>query len=875
MITPYKAWAAIYLSLGWSPLPFPLQAKHPAVDHRAGGCKCAPGVRGEDGRGCLSYTGGEGRYADATDVQAWTGPRSTARSGKMTFPPGNVGLRLPKTVLGIDVDTYGSKAGAVTLAAAEKAWGALPATWVAANRPATPLSGIRLFSLPDGAWELDWPGDLGGFHGKGVELIRWDHRYVIAAPSIHDEGRVYFWRMPDGTVVDLSLLDLAGPEVELDLPSPSELVALPDNWINGLTHGRRMRSARGAPGAGGGSADLTVAEVRAWIEERETTVGPDLCAVMDKTLVRYLREVRGAGDDGGAHDVARDGAWALIGDAAAGHAGLSEALARLRSAFMTAVEGRRVERIASGEWERIVVRGISKLAREGEPEDTDRCVVSAVTGVSARAGRGGAGYRRAERGGVFDYPRDDRGNARRLYNALGKGADVRWCAPLGGWFVWDPDAGRWRGDPEGLLLQAIFHDIVDDMVMEVETAEIESEAARAALLRFAAGSGNAGRIAAALTTLRALPGVAVEASVFDTNPRLLLCPNGVVELSPGGPAFRPSGRDDYLTLSTGTRYLADADVAMTDDGVNAGAALWEGFLGACLPDVALRTWVQAAVGYSLLGANPERLLFICEGPTSTGKSTFVEAIRAAVGEHGGAFNFSLFRSEREQGPNVALVRLLPKRFIVASEASQERHLHADEVKRLTGNETIPGRLNNANEMIERVPAFTPWIATNAAPTINGADMALYKRLVVVPFESVVAESSEDVDLGERLRTESRSAILAWAVRGWCLYVGMRAVGGSIRNLPEAASVATLKMRGELSDFAVWLTSRTRPADFEHITSTDDLYADWEMWCNMNNVKPGSRVEFGRGLSRNGYQQGRGYKSGGRFYGWRGLKLVGP
>ncbi len=45
------------------------------------------------------------------------------------FGGGNVGLRLPECVLGIDVDAYAGKSGAATLAEAEARLGALPLTW--------------------------------------------------------------------------------------------------------------------------------------------------------------------------------------------------------------------------------------------------------------------------------------------------------------------------------------------------------------------------------------------------------------------------------------------------------------------------------------------------------------------------------------------------------------------------------------------------------------------------------------------------------------------------------------------------------------------------------------------------------------------------
>jgi hypothetical protein len=91
---------------------------------------------------------------------------------------------------------------------------------------------------------------------------------------------------------------------------------------------------------------------------------------MRATVTKYTREVRQAGDDGGAHDAARDGGWAILGDARSGHSGVVKALTELRTVFLRAVEGRRADPgAAKSEWARIVQRGAAKVSVEGEAGD--------------------------------------------------------------------------------------------------------------------------------------------------------------------------------------------------------------------------------------------------------------------------------------------------------------------------------------------------------------------------------------------------------------------------------------------------------------------------------------------------------------------------
>ena len=95
---PYGDNALAYLENGWHPLPLPAGAKTPP-----------PG----------GFTGAGGAVPTRGVIEAWV----------KTRPEGNIALRLPEGVIGIDIDAYGDKPGADTITAAIKAYGELPRTW--------------------------------------------------------------------------------------------------------------------------------------------------------------------------------------------------------------------------------------------------------------------------------------------------------------------------------------------------------------------------------------------------------------------------------------------------------------------------------------------------------------------------------------------------------------------------------------------------------------------------------------------------------------------------------------------------------------------------------------------------------------------------
>lgn len=780
MPTPYQAAARDYFEAGWSPLPLPAASKSPVP---------------------IGFTGASGRYVTEEQLDEWLKEGAKASAGKLSFKPSNVALRLPRNVLGVDVDAYGEKAGEATLAAAEEEWGPLPRTWVSTSRD-DGLSGIRFFRIPEG---LAWPGQLP--QGLGVELLRWDHRFAIVAPSIHDltRARYQWWEeFKDGTLFESDSF----PEV-VDLP------ALPKKWVAGLTKGEKWKERSVDEGMDAG-------DLRSWLSARNSPDTP--CAAMRKTTTDYARTLRKSGDDGGAHDAARDAAWAVLGDAAAGHSGVSKALGELRQIFLKAVGARRADAgAARAEWARIVLRGAAKISAEGEPESADPC--ESIGALKKASGRRGLSW----------APLDELGNANRLVETMAGRA--RWVEAWNSWVVWDDLDRIWRIDEDRQVERWAVKAIAE---IEEEIKHVTDEKAVKAYKAHMKASLNIGKQKAMIEMARARRGIIVPASTFDSRPELLGVGNGVVELLDSGARLRPATQNDYLTLRSATNYVPGAK-----------HALWSGFLRKFLPDIEIRSWLQKLVGYSLLGDNPARLLIFVVGTTSTGKTTFAEALRESLGSLAGPIPASVFRDNADDKPRPDLLDALPKRLVISEELSAAQHLHTDQIKRLTGGSLISARGMRSNRYAHAQPAFTPWLVTNAVPTITGADVALYRRLIVVPFEVHMPPDKEDPNYRKRLMRDGREAILAWAVEGYDKYVRDPR---SLTRIPAGALQAFADVRDDMSELDVFIAERCVRTPEARIVPKE-LYNEYVMWCEENNINNRDRVsgtKFGRELTAKGF-----------------------
>lgn len=766
-----------------------------AVDYLQAGWRPLPLPANKKSAPPNDWTGGSKPHSGETPS------RSQLASWAREYPQGNIAVSPPRNVLGIDVDAYDGKKGAETLAEAEQAWGKLPSTWISTARAGT-VSGIRWFRIPEG---LAWPGKLP--QGGGVEVIRWDHRYAVVMPSVHPEGMEYVWVTPDGAAVTD------------EFPAPEDLPELPARWIDGLTNGRKPWVARA-------EVELDPAEVTQWVEDRGDHA---LCSVMDRTLRKHLNALRAAGPDGGAHDQMRDGVWAIIGDSQAGHKGVADALERFKKAFWEAVKGRRSSGEAGSEWSRALAGGVQKVVAEGEPEEDDLCELE----VTSRAPK-----ERKRVGGTDVYERNDTGNARRF--AARYRNSVRWVPAFGSWFVWSDRLNVWVLDRDGEVTRMAMETVAQ---IKQEAEFEEDPKAKAALLKFANASGNDGKLDSMLKKARDLKGMTLDAESLDARRDLLVCPNGTLELgavSGGAPRarLRPSKLEDWNTISTGVRYRSGAHLPE-----------WDKFLARFQPDAEIRDWLQRLAGYTLLGRNPKRLMVVAFGPTSTGKTTFANALKAALGGYASGTTMTVFRDNQDERPRPDLVKVLSRRFVFAEEASASWHLHPDQIKRITGGASVQARVPYAKEYMDVVPAFTPWLLTNHAPTIEGADAALWRRVVVVPFDVQIPANEEDDAFADLLGSDQgREAVLAWAVAGYDAYL---ADPDSLTYVPAGAIEAGRRFRAEVSDFATALDDLCEFGEpDEYRVQPGQLYQAYLVWCNEHNIRESDRLSgtrFGREL----------------------------
>ena len=270
----------------------------------------APDTKHPPPKGCTGHDGTDPSYPDMCTWAEET-------------PGGNLALRLSDDVVGIDVDAYGTKTGATTLAEAETRWGRLPATFRSSSRD-DGISGIKLFRIPAGVQlcgQIEFP-ELGC---GDIEIVQHHHRYAMCWPSIHPEGRQYRWIAE----IDDSAVDY--------VPAPTDLADLPERWLAAL----RIESHN--------SADL--ADETCDVKATLTAGRPS-----QKVSWRLGEALADLAEGRSRHDTILGHVLALMRYGKDGEPGVKLALTTLHAAYVTAVgpdrAGGRDE--AAGEFNRMV-----------------------------------------------------------------------------------------------------------------------------------------------------------------------------------------------------------------------------------------------------------------------------------------------------------------------------------------------------------------------------------------------------------------------------------------------------------------------------------------------------------------------------------------
>jgi putative DNA primase/helicase len=207
--------------------------------------------------------------------------------------------------------------------------------------------------------------------------------------------------------------------------------------------------------------------------------------------------------------------------------------------------------------------------------------------------------------------------------------------------------------------------------------------------------------------------------------------------------------------------------------------------------------------------------------------------------------YGLLLAKKHDAHPCELADLHGRRLAVSVEVDDGRRLAESLVKTLTGSDTIAARRMREN-FWQFAPSHKIWLAANHRPRVHGTDLAMWRRMRLIPFAVTIPAEQQDKRLPEKLRAEG-PGILAWLVRG-CLDWQRHGLGE-----PEAVKAATAEYRNEQDVIGSFLAEMTFEASTGRLKASK-LHAAYVAWCKRTGEHAVNQTRFGRALTERGLEK---------------------
>lgn len=782
---------------GYSPLPLPPREKHPPP---------------------VGWTGALAHMASGPDIQYWIETEPT---------DSNIALRLPKGVIGIDLDAYGNKVGAKTFAeAVEKIGEAPPSSGKLTSRGTSSPSGIRLFRVREDV-QLASTFQAAGF-GPDIEIIQNHHRYLVGPGSIHPKtGEPYRWynRTTSGWEA-------------AELPDVNDLPELPAAWVLALQKKAPEKQVTDIPHAAYDALD----------EAKRTRVD----AYVEKSIARNyakLAEMQAWPTDFRDPDL---GGWED------GTMTITRSLAELCMADWNALTADDVvpqlELHLPHDSKLSIGVGVSKFIRafdangvvpRGWPESLDKEEdvewFDSVPMVESRPfDEASVAPGAAEEYAEVEWPKyeqNDYGNSQRL---------AAWAAGTLAWLndekVWVRYNGiHWEksdGAGENAAFNALnFAFYKEQHHYSEDTSDDEKKSPREKFEIWVLSQKMAGKYTAAARTAQMSETMNRSSSEFDANPYLLGVQNGTVDLRTG--ELRPGVQEEMIATATPVKYIPGAK-----------APRFEQYLAESMPDPEVRAYLKRVMGYSITGLTIEQVMFIHHGATKNGKSVLMDLMGLVLGGYsGGADPKALIETKNEQH-STHIASLAGPRMLMMSETARGARLSDVLIKNITGGDKVTARRlyqeNTDFRIIGKIHMATNWLPhIVSSPSTN-------RRIHKITWPVTIADEKMDPLLAEKLAATEAEGFLCWLIEGavewWELLQATsdpnrRSGAPSGLGMPAQVISDTAKYLQDEDEVSEWMSERVEivgePAD-----SARNLYRDYKLWCEER----GGRYMTERALS---------------------------
>jgi len=426
----------------------------------------------------------------------------------------------------------------------------------------------------------------------------------------------------------------------------------------------------------------------------------------------------------------------------------------------------------------------------------------------------------------------DLGNAKRLVGE--HRGSIRYLPAKGSWLVWDDT--RWAEDETGETFRLAKQTVAG---IYKEAASIkDDDNLREAVGKHALRSESERAIKAMVSLAQTEPGIPVLMKDLDSDPWLFNCANGTLDLRTG--QLREHRPQDMITKLSPVEYDADATSELWTSflwTVAGGDNATEATKGQVFEFI---EFLSKAAGSALVGENPDQHFFFVYGPPATGKSTWLEAVGAAMGDYAATGDFEAFIQQRQpRETRSSIVALVGSRFVRSSEVDKGKRLAEGILNAMSGGDRLRVR-DLHTKSFEFKPTWKLFLAANHRPKLSDDERSgVWRRILQLPFDVQIPLERQDPNVMQTLKDTAVSgpAILAWLVQG-CLAWQREGL-----HPPKQVLAATKGYRAEMDPLLDFATTCIEPTDQDDDRVTAATL--WEAYQKFSGKPTISRIEFGK------------------------------
>jgi putative DNA primase/helicase len=327
--------------------------------------------------------------------------------------------------------------------------------------------------------------------------------------------------------------------------------------------------------------------------------------------------------------------------------------------------------------------------------------------------------------------------------------------------------------------------------------------------------------------------LATAIDVWDANPWLLNTPDGVVELRTG--KLRPHSSGDYMTKITAV-------------GPGGDCPRFKQFMREIMAgDEEMIAFVQRVLGYCLTGDISEEVIFFLHGTGQNGKGVLTSTVEWIMADYCKSAGDEVFTQTRNDRHTTEIARLNGARVVLVAEVEEGKRWAEAKLKKMTGGDTLTARFMRQDDF-QFTPQFKPLISANHKPQIKSVDVAMRRRMHLIPFLVTIPPEKRDNGLKAKLKDEG-PGILQWLIEGCLEYqrIGL--------NPPASVMEATDEYFQDEDSIANWIDERCEVGKGLSARASM-LFVSWKDYAERAGLFVGNSKRFKAELNRLGYRDKR-------------------